>query len=165
MKFLNEWWGVNNEISPMELAARSLVMFLIALVLVRYSGMRPFGKGNAFDNIITILLGGVLSRGVVGATPFFSAVAGGIVIILVHKILAKASYHNKVLEFLTKGKSLILYSNNSFVKENMEKANITKEDIREELRLRCNICSFDTIEEVFIEKTGELSFIKKIAGD
>lgn len=161
MEFLNDWWGVDQNITPAELAARSLVMFLIALVLVRVSGMRPFGKGNAFDNIITILLGGILSKGVVGATPFFSAVAGGIVIILVHKSLAKLSFRNKKFELLTKGKSLVVYSNESFLVDNMKKVNITKEDIEEELRLKCNTASLHGIEEVFLEKTGELSFIKR----
>lgn len=132
MQFLTEWWGIKDNITPLELGVRALVMFLIALVLVRLSGMRSFGKGNAFDNIITILLGGVLSRGVVGATPFFSAIAGGIVIVLVHKILAKLSLRNKTLEYFTKGRPRVLYKDQEFIHSAMQKANITKDDIYEE---------------------------------
>jgi hypothetical protein len=65
--------GVNNDISPMNWQEVICNVFYNP-VLCTLSGMRPFGKGNAFDNIIIILLG-CLSRGVVGATPFFSAVA------------------------------------------------------------------------------------------
>ncbi len=43
----------------------------------------------------------------------------------------------------------------------MNKASITEEDIYEELRLKCNVYSLESIEQVLIEKTGELSFIKK----
>jgi uncharacterized membrane protein YcaP (DUF421 family) len=52
MKFMNGWWGINENISPPEIAARSAVMFVIALLLMRMAGMRPFGKGS----LSTILL-------------------------------------------------------------------------------------------------------------
>src|SRR4051812_39264854 len=95
MEFLNKWWGINENISPLEIAARSAVMFVIALLLIRMAGMRPFGKGESFDQIITFLIGGILSRGVVGATPFFSTVISMVVIIMVHKIFSKLSIYNK----------------------------------------------------------------------
>ena len=63
MKFMNEWWGVNENIGPLEIAARSAVMFLLALLLMRMAGMRPFGKGESFDQIIAFLIGGILSKG------------------------------------------------------------------------------------------------------
>ncbi len=122
MKFMNEWWGVNENISPLEIAARSAVMFLIALLLMRMAGMRPFGKGEPFDNIITFLIGGILSRGVVGATPFFSG---------------------------------------AFMKENMNRGNITEHDIMEDLRLEVQLGSLKKIWEVYMERTGEISFVKK----
>src|SRR6478672_1075121 len=89
MKFMNDWWGINENIAPLEIAARSAVMFIIALLLIRMAGMRPFGKGEGFDKIITFLIGSILSRGVVVATPFFSTVVSMIVIILIHKTLSK----------------------------------------------------------------------------
>lgn len=161
MEFMNEWWGIQEDITPLEIAARALVMFLIALLMVRLSSMRSFGKGNAFDNIISILLGGVLSRGVVGATPFFSAVAGGIIIIVVHQVLAKLSFYNRTVEYLSKGKTTVLYKDQEFLHQAMKKANITKSDIYEELRLQCQADTLDDIEQVLMERPGELSFIKK----
>lgn len=71
MKFMNEWWGINENISPVEIAVRSALMFLIALLLMRMAGMRPFGKGEPFDNIITFLIGGILSRGGSGRNTIF----------------------------------------------------------------------------------------------
>lgn len=69
--FLTEFWGVNEHISLLEIIARSIVMFLVTFGIIRFTGMRPFRKNAPFDMVIAFLIGGVLSRGVVGATPFF----------------------------------------------------------------------------------------------
>src|SRR6266498_5300856 len=102
MNFLNDWWGIEQNISPLEITYRAVAMFLIALTLIRVSGMRPFGLKNAFDTIIVFLIGGILSRGVVGATPFFSAVAGAVAIVIVHKVLSKFTLYKKKIEKLIK---------------------------------------------------------------
>jgi uncharacterized membrane protein YcaP (DUF421 family) len=161
MKFMNEWWGINENISPLEIAARSAVMFLIALLLMRMAGMRPFGKGEPFDNIITFLIGGILSRGVVGATPFFSTVISMIVIIIIHKALAKLSIYNKWFGARVKGEKILLYRDGSFMKKNMAKTNITENDILEDLRLVAQADSLNAIREVYMERTGEISFVKQ----
>lgn len=161
MEFYEKWWGVNDHISPAEIACRSVVMFVICLVLIRISGMRPFGKGNAFDNIITFLIGGVLSRGIVGATPFLSAVVSGLVLVLIHRILGEVFIRSTFFEELINGKSHILYKGGNFIKRNMDRSNITKNDIFEELRLKCHKTSLDDIEEIYLETTGEISFVRK----
>ena len=158
---LNDWWGINENISPLETAARAAVMFLITLILIRFSGMRPFGKDNAFDTVIVILVGGVLSRGVVGASPFFSMVAGAVAIVLVHKALSKFSFYNKDLETKVKGQSCLLYRDGHFIEKAMKKANITETDVYEELRLVMHEDNLKKVKEVYFEKTGEISFLKK----
>ena len=161
MRFLNDWWGINENIAPLEIAARSAVMFLVALMLIRLAGMRPFGKGESFDQIITFLIGAILSRGVVGATPFFSTIVSAIVIILIHKILSKLSIYSRAMGKLFKGNNYVLYRDGEFVKENMEKANISDNDIFEELRLQCKSTKMDNIQEILLERTGKISFIQK----
>jgi uncharacterized membrane protein YcaP (DUF421 family) len=161
MEFLNQWWGINENITPFEIAARSAVMFLVALILIRVSGMRPFGKGDGVDTIISFLIGAILSRGVVGATPFFSTIVSAIVILFIHNLMTKLSLYNAWLERSVKGKTYLLYKNGSFIKGNMEKADVSEKDIYEELRLQCQLGELDQIKEVYMERTGEISFVKK----
>ena len=161
MKYVNAFWGINENISPFEIAARSAVMFIVALLLMRMAGMRPFGKGEPFDNIITFLIGGILSRGVVGATPFFSTIVSMIVIIIIHKVLAKLSIYSKWFGAKVKGEKLLLYREGNFIEKNMQKANITEHDILEDLRLEVQLNTLDKIEEVYMERSGKISFVKK----
>jgi uncharacterized membrane protein YcaP (DUF421 family) len=160
MKFLNDWWGINENIAPLEIAARSAVMFLVALLLIRVTGMRPFGKGESFDKIITFLIGAILSRGVVGATPFFSTIVSMIVIIAIHKILSKLSVYHHWFGEKVKGKPVTLYKDKQFVKKHMLSTNMSEHDIQEELRLQCQTDSLEKIREIKMERTGKVSFIK-----
>ena len=161
MKFMNDWWGINENIAPLEIAARSAVMFIIALLLIRLAGMRPFGKGEGFDKVITFLIGAILSRGVVGATPFFSTIVSMIVIILIHKLLSKLSIYSKWFGRQVKGSAHLLYQSGKFLRENMNRVNITEHDIYEDLRVETQLNSLDDIKEVYMERTGQLSFVKK----
>lgn len=161
MKFMNQWWGINENIGPLDIAARSAVMFLIALLLMRMAGMRPFGKGEPFDNIITFLIGGILSRGVVGASPFFSTVVSMMVILVIHKVFAKLSVYNKAFGAAVKGEKVLLYKEGRFQKQNMHRVNITEHDILEDLRVSVQLDSLETIREAYMERTGQISFVKK----
>jgi uncharacterized membrane protein YcaP (DUF421 family) len=161
MKFLNEWWGINENISPLEIAARSAVMFLVALLLMRMAGMRPFGKGEPFDDIIKFLIGGILSRGVVGATPFVATVMSMVTIILIHKLFAKLSVYSKWFGAKVKGERVLLYRDGSFFKQNMNRTNLTEHDILEDLRITVQLNSLEKIEEVYMERNGKISFVKK----
>jgi uncharacterized membrane protein YcaP (DUF421 family) len=161
MDFLIEWWGVKDKIGIGEISARSIVMFLFLVALLRLSGMRPFGKGDAFDTVMTILLGAVAARGIVGATPFFSTIASDIVMIIIHKLLSKLTFYNKFIGRKLKGKAHVLYSDGNFIEQNLQEANITQHDIHEELRLSLQQDSMNKIDKVFMERTGEISFVKK----
>ena len=161
MKFLNDWWGINENISSLEIAARSAVMFIAALLLIRLAGMRPFGKGEPFDQIITFLIGGILSRGVVAATPFVPTIISMIVIILVHKLFAKLSIYNKWFGAKVKGEKVLLYRDGTFLRDNMHSVNITEHDIMEDLRLEVQLGNLEKIQEAYMERTGKISFVKK----
>jgi uncharacterized membrane protein YcaP (DUF421 family) len=161
MRFLNDYWGLNENITPLEIAARAAAMFIITLILLRVYGMKPFGKENSFDTIITFFIGGILVRGIIGATPFFSTIAAAIVILLVHKIIAKLSFYSKFFGYLTKGENRVLFEHGRFCDANMQSEDVTEHDIREALRDTMQIDSLDKVEKVYLERTGRLSFIKK----
>ena len=161
MEMLTEWWGVREDITPLELALRALAMFAILLLLVRVTGMRPFGKGSAIDGIIVILLGSILSKGVVGSTPFWSTVAGGIALMAAHKLFAWAAFKRRTVGKVVKGREVILFRDGKFYENHMEREGISENDILEQLRIKTQLNSLDSISEVYFERNGELSFVRK----
>jgi uncharacterized membrane protein YcaP (DUF421 family) len=159
--FYDDYFGINESIEVIEIIVRSILMFLITFVMIRVAGMRQFRQNSPFDMVIAFLVGGVLSRGVVGATPFFSAVAGALGLIILQKLLYMLLFHNRKLEKMMKGQPFIIYKDGKFIKENMKKADITTLEVFEDLRVEQQTQSLQEIAEIYVEKTGEISFIKK----
>lgn len=136
-------------------------MFFIALMLIRLAGMRIFGIKTAFDNILVIMLGAILSRGIVGASPFLSTVAAAAAMILVHKFLAWLAMKHEWVGKIVKGYRHSLYHDGEMREDNLRRTAVSKDDLMEGVRLEINKNSLDEVEQIFIEKTGEISVVKK----
>jgi uncharacterized membrane protein YcaP (DUF421 family) len=154
-------WGNGEQLTPLQMGSRAFVMFFISLALLRIAGKRAFGKNSAFDIIIGIMLGAVLSRAVVGASPFFSVVAAGFVLVLLHRIIALVSVKQDWLGKLVKGKSQLLYKDETIQWKEMKSAAVSEKDLMEGVRMEGNVNSLDEVEEAYMERNGEISIVKK----
>ncbi len=158
---LHSLFGSGEHLTALQMGVRSFIMFFIALALIRIGGMRIFGKKTAFDNILVIMLGAILARGVVGASPFFSTVAAAAVMVIVHKILALLALKHIWVGKIVKGIHRSLYKNGEMNTRNMRIATISKDDLMEGVRLQINSNSLEDVKEAYIEKNGQVSIIEK----
>ena len=158
---IKDLFGSGEHLTALQMSVRAFIMFFITLALIRFAGMRIFGKRTAFDNILVIMLGAVLARGVVGASPFFSTVAAAAVMVIVHKILALLAMKHVWVGKIVKGIHRSLYKNGEMNAKNMKIAEISKDDLMEGVRLQINSNSLDDVQEAYIEKNGQVSIIEK----
>ena len=154
-------WGTGDDLSPLQMSVRALAMFVIALVLIRLGGMRIFGKKSALDFIIVIMLGAIMARGVIGASPFMSVVVASAVMVAVNRVLAWACGKSEKLNDIIKGRELLLYHKGEILWDNMRRRSLTKSDLMESLRLEMKRKNFDEVDKVFLENNGRISFILK----
>jgi uncharacterized membrane protein YcaP (DUF421 family) len=159
---INEIFGTGVELTALQMAARAFVMFFVALLLIRIGGMRIFGKQTAFDSILVIMLGAILGRGVVGASPFFSTIAACGIMILIHKILGWLAMKHVWVGKIVKGYRHSLYKNGEINDKNLRKTAISKDDMMEGVRMEINRDSLDEVEQIFIEKNGHISVVKRL---
>ena len=154
-------FGTGKELTILQMSCRGVVIFIIAFILVRISGRRSFGMKAPLDNIIVILLGAILSRAVVGASPFLPVVITSLLIVLLHRALGWLNIHNKHLEQLLEGKKIILFEKTAFQEKNMGKALACKEDVMQGVRRTALTDDLSMVEKVYMERNGEISVIKK----
>ena len=154
-------FGEGEKLNMLQMSMRAFVMFCIMLLLVRFTGRRAFAKKSSFDNIIVIMLGAVLARGVVGASPFWSTVAASVVMVIMHWITAWLAVKNKTVERLIKGTYIRLYDQEKLVDNNLARTGISKNDLHESLRLETKKDSLEDIDTAYLETNGRISFILK----
>ena len=151
-------FGTRGELAGLQMAARAFVMFFIALVLVRIAGMRAFGHKSAFDTIVVIVLGAVMSRAIVGASPFWPTVGASMVLVLVHRVLAMIGVRFPRVDRVIKGSELVLYENGVLDRRAMLRAGISHNDIVAALRQQ-GLAQLEEARTIYKEANGKLSVI------
>ena len=163
MNWLATLWGEGDQLDILQMSVRAVVIYFVALLLIRMGGMRIFGKKSAFDTIIVIIMGAVLARTIVGASPFGSTVAAAAVMIGINKSLAWMALKSNTINRLIKGKPLLLYDRGKIQWDNMNKACLSKSDLMESLRLETLKASLSEVEQAYMETNGRISFVMKNA--
>ena len=160
-EILIEIFGRGKDLSAFQMCLRTVVVFIITLTFVRLAGKRSFGMRMPMDNVITILLGALLSRAITGASPFIATVLSGLVIIVLYRLCATLSVFSKVFGKIVKGEDMLIYKDGKMLTDNMERCMVTEKDLIEEVRLKVNTASLDKVDSVYVERNGELSVVKK----
>jgi uncharacterized membrane protein YcaP (DUF421 family) len=161
MQILHSIFGAGKDLNVLQMTARSVVVFIIALILIRISGRRSFGLRTPLDNIITIVLGAVLSRAIVGASGFLPVITSCTVLVLIHRLFAYGMVHYPAFSKLVSGEKILLFKDGDFIKQHMDKALICEEEIRQEVRKTALTENLDQIEKIYMERNGEVNSVKK----
>ena len=143
------------------MCCRGIVVFFIALLLIRISGRRSFGLRTPLDNIISIMLGAVLSRAVVGASAFLPVIATCTVIVLLHRLLGWLIAHNRIISRIIEGNKMTLYQDGHFISQSMDKALVCEEDVMQGVRKSALTENLDQVDKIYMERNGDISAIKK----
>jgi uncharacterized membrane protein YcaP (DUF421 family) len=159
IEILEKIFGSGEHLDAAQMSARALVAFLTLLVLCRLTGMRAFGRKSSFDSVIVIMLGAVMSRAVVGASPVIPTFAACVVLCVLHRLVAMATATVPAIERLVKGRSQVMYRGGIFHLPRMRRAGISRADLEETVRRHAHDLTLTEVLEIRLESSGELSVI------
>jgi uncharacterized membrane protein YcaP (DUF421 family) len=134
MDVIETLFGTGTDLNPLQMGLRAVAVFALALALIRASGRRSFGQHRPFDACTTVLLGAVLSRAVVGASPFWATMGAGATLVLLHRAVAMASLRWVWFETLVSGDKRELVDAAGRNRLEMRKGLITERDLDEAIR-------------------------------
>jgi uncharacterized membrane protein YcaP (DUF421 family) len=154
-------FGNGKDLTILQMSFRTIIVFIVCLILIRISGRRSFGVRTPLDNIIVILLGALLSRAIVGASGFLPVVVSSFVLVIIHRCCAWLIIHNSTAAKIFEGKKILLFEDGHFLKTNMDKALVRKEDVMQGIRRSALTEESQKIERVFMECNGDISATKK----
>lgn len=158
MSFLT-FWGEGRDLDCLQMGTRGFVLFFVALALVRISGRRSFARRSAFDNIIVIILGAVLSRPIYGASPFWPVVTGSAVLVVVHRLVGLATACFPWVERWAKGKPYALWQAGRLDERAMLRNELSRGDLDAAARSQAHRDRFSDVAEIHVETSGELSIV------
>ena len=159
-KEMNGWidilFGDGSDLGPLQMVDRALAVFVIALVMIRLAGRRSFGQHSTFDACTTVLLGAVLSRAVIGASPFWATVLACAALVVVHRIIGMASTRSAWFETLVSGDKRELVRDGLRDEPEMRRALITSRDLDEAVRAKTGDESTPVARAV-LERDGKIT--------
>ena len=153
---VNTLFGDGTELNPLQMALRATAVFVLTLAMIRIAGRRALGQHRTFDTCTTVLIGAVLSRAVVGASPFWSTMAAGATIVLLHRLVAAASLQWPWFEALVSGNKRELVEDGRRDEDAMRRGLITDRDLDEAVRKKSGD-EASALERAVLERDGSIT--------
>ncbi len=144
-----------------QISLRGIIVFLATLIMVRLGHKRSLARKTAFDAVLIVILASVLSRAINGSAAFFATLGGSVVIVLVHRLFALIAYHSHAFGILIKGRPEIIVENGNLILGRMRRNHISQHDLEEDLRLDAQLEDPSEVKVARVERSGDISFIKK----
>lgn len=145
----------------MDIVVRAAVAFLFVFLLTRVVGRRELSSLEPFDLIMLIMLGDLVQQGVTqsdySVTGIFLA-AGTIALMTV--LVSYLSFRFKRLRPVLDGEPIVIVQNGRPIEGNLKRERLTVDEVAQEARLQM-IASLADVEWAVLERTGQISFIKK----
>jgi len=155
--------GVGQEAKEMtvaQMALRAAVVYVVTVAVVRLAKKRFMGRATAFDVILGIMLGSIVSRAITGNAPFFPALAASAVLIAMHWLFSLVAYHWHGFGVAVKGQPRTLVRDGRPDRDQMRRAHVTEHDLHEDLRGE-GLEGTDKVKEARLERSGKVSVVKR----
>ena len=149
------------DLTFVQISLRGVVVFIAALIMVRLGHKRSLSRKTAFDAVLLVILASVLSRAINGSAAFFATLGGGLVLVLLHRLLALIAFHSHRFGCLIKGLPEVIIDDGDFVLATMRHNHISTHDVEEDMRLSLRDDDVSKVKKARVERSGDISFIRK----
>ena len=142
-----------------QVAARTLLVYLVGLALVRLGKSRLISGVASVDVVSGFILGSVLSRGITGDASLSGTFVATAVLVGAHWAITRAAWHWHSIGTLVKGRFYLLVEDGRILDDQMCRSHISRTDLQEAMR-RHGIESLQEVKRAYKERNGEVTIIK-----
>jgi uncharacterized membrane protein YcaP (DUF421 family) len=136
-----------------------VLIYILALALVRIGSKRFLSHATAFDVVVGIMLGSILSRAINGSAPFLPTILASGALVGLHWGFAALAASTSFFGPLVKGNPRLLIKDGHVQDAEMRAANLTASDLDEALRLQSHQEDPSKIKRAYLERNGSISVI------
>lgn len=166
METVGYWlgWGLGLEgqdLNVWRMMLRAGLIYMLGIILVRLGGKRFVGKFSAFDIIMAIMLGSILSRSILAEDHFIPHLAAAFVLTAMHYLFAALAFHYDGFGTLVKGRTRVLVQDGHIQWDAMKKSHISEKDLMCALREGSGIEDLSQVGQACLERSGNISIITR----
>src|SRR5437764_10370907 len=149
------------DLTFVQISLRGIIVFLATLIIVRLGHKRPLAQKTPFDAILLVILASVLSRAINGSAAFCATLGGGVVLVVLHRLFAYLAFYSHKFGILVKGAPDTIVRDGECDFEMMRRNHVSIHDLEEDMRLSAHTDDLSKIRVARVERSGDISFIKK----
>lgn len=155
--------NIETDLNAFQMAMRAIVTFIVTVAVIRIGNKRLFGKGTAYDTVVAIMIGSVMSRAITGSGSgtMLATWAAGLTLVLLHWLVSWLSYHIDSLGSLFKGHEVRLVKDGEILEEGMRETGTTRRDLDRAMREDGNVPDASRIQMAYMERDGSISVVPK----
>lgn len=150
-----------SEVNAWQAALRAVVIYVVGLVLVRVGAKRFLAKNTAFDVIVGIMFGSVISRGINSDASFWGTLLASITLIGLHWLTSYLSYSSDWLGAYVKGSKQILVEDGQIDWDAMQSSSISRKDLMRAIRSDGSTKEIAQVKQAVLERNGKISILTK----
>lgn len=147
------------ELDALQIGARAVLVLAFAVLALKLGGKRTLGRMSALDTMVLIVLGSMLSRAVNGSAPLFATLAGALLVVVVHELLAAMAFRWHRVSVFLKGHPSVLVEDGVVQRDAMRRAHVTDEDLAAHLRQAAHVDSPEAVQQARLERNGAISVV------
>jgi uncharacterized membrane protein YcaP (DUF421 family) len=151
----------NKDINALQMSLRAVIVFFIAIIMLRIGNKRFMGKNTALDVMLGIVFGSTVSRAITGNAPFFPTLAASLVLVLLHWTLAAIAFRSQGFSNAIKGRNRLLVRAGEIQWDEMRKGHIAEDDLKEAMRNQGKQPEIKEVRSAHLERNGDISIITK----
>jgi uncharacterized membrane protein YcaP (DUF421 family) len=163
---ISAWLGLGLEPKDLtftQVSLRGVIVFIASLAMIRLGSKRALAQKTAFDTVLIVVLASVLARAINGSSAFFPTLGGSLVIVLLHRFVALLANRWHALGTIVKGQPHVILRDGHFDWAAMRRNHISQHDFEEDMHLSAKTEDESSIRIARVERSGDISFIKKEA--
>ncbi|HET7563653.1 MAG TPA: YetF domain-containing protein [Gemmatimonadaceae bacterium] len=147
------------DVNALQMALRTIVIYAVALAIVRLGSKRFLSEASAFDVIVAIMLGSIMSSAINGSAPFVPTIVAGAVLVGIHWLLAFLTARLGWFGPLVKGNRQLLIRDGEIQVDGLRKSGLSQRDLEQHLRLEHKTTDISRIERAYMERNGKISVV------
>ena len=144
-----------------QISLRGVIVFVATLLIVRCGDRRFLSQKTAFDAVLGFILASMLARAVNGTAAFFPTLGGGLVLVVLHRVLAYWSRRSHAVGILIKGRSDVIVKDGTLDERAARRNRLSDHDVLEDLRLNGNVSDMRDVVLAVLERNGHISVVRR----